>query len=413
MIGNNITDPSVEFIDTNAKAIYNGIFPSGQYQPTCYTYKQRYSVYSLQGNQQNDRIPLLYIYDHLTNSNYGPFEWGDNSADGDFHSNMTLIVLDSGHVVGFIETDHSVRVAVRKSVNTIDSLDITAYTEISAITDSPAYPTVSIVGTRVYMAYRSLNYRLSIVYSDDDCVTWSTPVIIVQLSNTDRWAYPRQIPDRKKFRVAINYRNQPVSESATSYEKGYYFETIDGINYTNAGETFTKNVVVDGFITETECDTNYTMFNDGASTGGFIGNMWQGSDGTPYFHRNSGVTFFNGTSWETRTITSSEFSTIQPHGQSAAMHDDVKGLTMLFTSGINGTPKRVPIKISSLDNFQTYTIQQIYENDKVVFKPVTPGNFHYEKAPLLLLGQRTYIADGDNEQDPTDGYADFYIKSNP
>jgi len=100
------------------------------------------------------------------------------------------------------------------------------------------------------------HYRIIVWKSTDGGLTWNDGLMLcsVEDADTNMWAYHlvKVNKSRTKVGVAINERNRTHSHSP---HRIYYIESTDGVNWSNASGTFTKNIETSGLITRTELAT--------------------------------------------------------------------------------------------------------------------------------------------------------------
>lgn len=236
----------------------------------------------------------------------------------DSHSLPAVIVDDNGYVlVSRAKGDLSHNLYVAKSDN---PEDISAFTTIQTLTLCyHNYSRHHKVGTDIYMIARdSVDYSIYSIckkgLADD---TYSAPVRFVNVTDiASQLGYIVSLRNEaeNKIGLACQYlyddsgnRNEPLMG---------YIETVDGVTFSNAAGTWSKDVVTDGFITADEFAANCILYDPvdlddhNMCTDGFILN------GVPYLlveigHDSSTsldtyvdftsltIRYFSGGSWQT------------------------------------------------------------------------------------------------------------------
>ncbi len=110
--------------------------------------------------------------------------------------------------------------------------------------DYHAYPHLFRVGSRIYVLSRTnadamQNPYVDLYYTDDEGVTWSSVIRIVNLAGDGYyWAYSVAVPSSldDKLRITVNeYDNVRI-------RKIYYLESSDGVNWSNIDDSHSQDV---------------------------------------------------------------------------------------------------------------------------------------------------------------------------
>lgn len=278
---------------------YLGVSPS-QDSPAAY-YQNGYTVFGMMGNVESLHSSYIYLFNHRTNELTQSYNWGTYPS-GDYHSHPLPIFLPDGRILVNAESDHNTEFVVKRSLN---PYDITEFETVATITDGdPAYNNMILSGDRVWMIFRNNLIDNAIRYSDDYGETWTTLNTILNLgSYADYWAYPKVVyhPDKLMF-----FCNRLDQTGASIYDKIFYLESIDGVNWSNKQGTKTINIS-GGEISAANLE-NYYLVADSAPNSSFITATCSWGD-EPFFITQSPTSedtlefHYYSSGWQSKTIT--------------------------------------------------------------------------------------------------------------
>ena len=334
----------------------------------------------------NDNKNYIFSYDHLTTDISANYDTNstDPGAD-DLHSHGSIFITNLGTIIVATVSRGSAiggdsGILFSRAVNA----DITNFTPIAGgEVDSPdcQYVEISqVTSGRIFAWYRKNHGKANIVYSDDDGATWSTPVTFFDFANgLKEWMYPSSPPHNKMgsdIHIVISRRNYLDHPTPSTYfPERYYLKTSDGITFSNIADTWSKDVVTNGFITTAEIDTN-ALIEKASIQETFIWNNAGciGSDGIPYLlsEKEGGglnFSFWSGSAWVIREV--------------------ITNNTILYGTSRNG------IYHISGDTFLIWTMEPVAGIDQVTSyrttdkgltwsfeEQVTDTNEHYFRADL-------------------------------
>lgn len=264
-----------------------------------------------------DNKNMVFSFDHSTKEISASYDTLTTiPSANDLHSHGSLFISTSGTLIvatcSRSSGDSGIYIS-RASIN-----DITTWTPIAQSNIDTAdcqYCQISQISSgRIFLWYRKTRNQAKIMYSDDDGLTWSTPIVFFDFNNGNlEWMYPSSPPNNNngdKIHIVITRRNYLSYPGATVYfPEVYYMTTNDGINFSNVEENWSKDVVTNGYITKAEIESN-ALVNQAVSQESIIWNIGGtiGSDGTIYLlNRKEGggtnLVFWSGSAWVVREVT--------------------------------------------------------------------------------------------------------------
>lgn len=260
---------------------------------------------------------MVFSFDHSTKAISQSYDTqSTNASSDDLHSHGSIFITTSGtiivatvsRIVG--QGDKGIIIS-RASVNDISSWTPIAQGEID---NSCNYCQISqVTSGRIFLWYRKNPDSLKIMYSDDDGVTWSTPVLFFsfETGNYD-WCYPYGIHNNidDKIHLIINRRYYDTYPTASiKFPQRYYLKTSDGDTFSNIDDTWSKEVSAEGYIYTSDVVSN-AMIENAVSMDSIIWNSGGviGSDGNVYLlsEKEGGglnFTYWNGSAWSINEIT--------------------------------------------------------------------------------------------------------------
>lgn len=385
---------------------YLGLAPSQQ-SPAAY-YRNGYTVFGTMANQENNQETTMYLYNHSIGQLTTGVSWGTYPL-GDYHSQPIPLILPDGRILVAVSSDHNTECLIKRSIN---PYDVTTYETIATITDGdPAYNCMVMLGGRIWMIFRNNLIDNAVRYSDDLGETWSTLDTILNLgAYSDYWAYPKVIYSNNKLMFICNRFDQVGSDI---YDKKYYLESVDGVNWSNISGSRTQDIS-SAQISASDLD-NYYSIGDSAPNSSFITAFCQWND-NPFFITQSPTSedtlqfwYYSG-SWQTKTISVTDVPL-----------KDVNRLELLATGtdsfilyAVNyGTFTESPnlqsriVKITTSDAFDTNSHEFLtpVDND---YSLIAAHNFtDSQKTAVICLALKTRGTGTDTE--PIGGFSNIKI----
>lgn len=207
-------------------------------------------------------------------------------GDTDAHALANLIVDDNGYIYAArTEADLTNNLIISRSDNPYDP---SAFTTFQTFTGEGGhiYPYFTKMGTDVWLIVRGDSDSLFAIYKKglaDE--TFAAKYDIIQTNDDGDKSYKCvcRTEDENKIGIAVMYRETHTGTTRTYMRLGY-IESTDGITWHNAGHTFSKNVVTNGYITIAEylsdCIIEYTDTIEDEHWFAFDGFLL---NGVPYF----------------------------------------------------------------------------------------------------------------------------------
>lgn len=217
------------------------------------------------GDPWNDETMIL-VYDHFTNKLSNSFGIGEiNPPNSDIHLMGTLFVNPTGDIFTVEENPHNSIFYIKKAIG----FDIQNFSTISTTGIQAAYAHIHKIGSRYFNFYRQNNTQNRISFSDNDMVTWVDNKV-TNSENVD-WFYP-MTPDSNDGIMHMFINRRVGGLGSLSFPILYYLKTSDGLNVSNLGGTFSKNITGDNNITDAELEANYKVdqLGDGSDNGEVI-----------------------------------------------------------------------------------------------------------------------------------------------
>lgn len=387
--------------------LYIGIIGM-QLSPASY-YRGGYSVFSLMGNIENNHATYLYLFNHRTNQITMRYNWG-NYPSGDYHSWLNPVILPDGRILGTVESDHNTQFIVKRSVR---PYDITEYEDIATINDDVAYNNLILLGDRLWIICRSFPLiENGVRYSDDYGETWSSLTTILNTGTyANYWAYPKSVYSTTKLMFFMSLSDHVLNDG---FSDVYYFESEDGINWSNKAGTYTRDVSVLE-LSKSDIDTYYKVrtisphFNQVGATC-----SWNNE---PFYAIESPTTdgaidfgYFNGSAWASKEITVSGVKLRDANRMELlATGEDSFILYCCEYATFSGvsTSSRI-VKITTDDAFDSWSHEFLTDGSVCDYSVMANWNFtDVQKTPIFCLTPKVYGSGADT--DPANSYANFKL----
>ena len=369
-----------------------------QYNPQSYN-AGGYTVITYMGNLENNHNSYFIIYDHANGLLSDTFELV-NPVTADYHAASNMVILPGGKLLVYTETEHNVKSIIRRSVNTVSSMNITNFVETYSLLGVSTYFTMQLIGTRVYGFYRGQGgHHNYIRYSDDNGNTWNPSVKVSEVDIGSFSAYPRQLFSTTRLAYCINTWEDPGV--SPDYDEGYYYFSLDGITFSNVDGTFTKNVVTSGFITHAELLANCLI-----DTPMFIDSGCLNTNNIPFIHSGEKIYYWNGSAWVFITLASVNYINFRGSGRSVIINRGLDTFDLyLFADRVTDSGTEF-LKVSTTDAFATYTF--ITVSRKTLANPVLAHNYENTGQGLMIM-RKTQVLGTGPLVDPIGGYANLEI----
>ena len=223
------------------------------------------------------------------------------------HSHPSVCVAPNGDIILAHEEAHNSPIYIEKTAGK----SLGSLSPVYTITGYHSYPTLSVLGSNIFLWVRGANVDGNGVFEDavlykstDNGSTWSELKVLNTNSDAAFWERPYCILIHHPSKLC--YMICRRDDNTGKFISLYYLESTDGIAFSNVGGSFTKNVSSAGFITRAELDTNFLAFNNGGSdilckapvitaTGMIVGIVNYGT--TEYK-----VLYYSGGTWQTKAL---------------------------------------------------------------------------------------------------------------
>jgi len=218
--------------------------------------KYYFSWYKLPGSPNNyDGMICTYDGDRISENKLAR---AGTDGDDDSHDYTAIIVDDNGYIYACRNTSDDLKeVKIAKSDN---PYDISSFTIIQTIThgvnevslDGHAYPCFQKIGTDIFLILRNdlPGYRIHKKGLTDN--TFSDGYRFCEIPDKCYGCLLRNSAENK-IGMGTMIRQQI---GAYTYRQLGYIETTDGVTWKNAGGTWSKNVVTNGYVTDAEIIAN-------------------------------------------------------------------------------------------------------------------------------------------------------------
>jgi len=295
-----------------------------QYYPLIWNVDDKdFLVWMQRGGTPYNNEDMVLVYDHYRKKISDSFAWGEiNPPNDDVHLQAALMATDDKKLLVLAENPHNGACYIKKSGA---NYDISTYTTHGSFGTLFAYPHIhKFTNGDLYLIYRKNSGGSAIghksehgIYkSTDNGENWTDLGLIMTLVNEAggndnlEWAYPlTPFFNGDKIGVFLNRRRGYLPWSMPSL---YYYETIDGINWHNAGEGHTQSAT----ITEANLDDYYRVFQYGdgsyqtgkvirASGACFVGDNPYAIGGDGSDNVLPTLYYFDGSNWQHKAITCS------------------------------------------------------------------------------------------------------------
>ncbi len=392
-------------IHNNEQTNYFLSFLAAQYNPLAY-YKNGFTVFARTGTIENDYKVFLYLLNHSTNKVSVAHYWGDYPAN-DYHSGSECLFLGNGKILTASEYTHRTSFVMKRSLN---AYNISSYETFDVqVVGNIAYPNMVLIGSRIYMIFRTNTPTNSVMYSDDDGETWSQHynIFTFELSST-HWAYPRVIYSDDKLMYFVNRRNTTVGDY---YDKVFYLESTDGDTWSNKAGTFSKNIKTVSQITYQEMETNF-LVKDAPEELYIIGATCSWNNNPFYVaqYANRGATEFcyYDSGWLFKTISIEDYVPFHTGMKLLPTAEDC--FILYVTAYYMPVPSDnlAVFKIITDDAFDTYSVEILQDDSEYNWNMVAAHNFEdVQKTGIFtsVLKRRG----GGSDAEPTDAYSDFKL----
>ncbi len=207
----------------------------------------------LGGNRQS---MLMYV-DAALGFATPSYPRGVTMAGGkDNHGAPSVIETSNGEALVMRENQHGGPLYLTRTINK----SLTNIEQLNVIAGDQAYPAPAKIGSDLVVWSRGTNvWEDTIVRSSDNGNSWTSQMVTVNVADqvvTQR-AYFRRIYHPTKFVLLILKRQ----EDTGLFEQIFYIESDDGITYRNVTGSFSKNVVTNGAVVNTELQANFNVLS--------------------------------------------------------------------------------------------------------------------------------------------------------
>jgi len=363
---------------------------------------------------------LLY-YDHSTQTFSSVVNIGPNKTGNDGHHIAALFVTSDGYILTAydpLSTDgqsHNYGILIQRSENPhdIEAMDSMGMIQKDGTTDYGSYPWFAelpngeiVVGYRLaYGAPSGPHYGVEMSRSSDGGITWCNAYRICQINdNDDFWAYNFCAIGARgtDLRVIVHPYDDGTPNTNTSL---FVFRSRDGIIWSNEQQTFTKNVLEDGFFLSDESQT-HCLISSSSSTLVFCRSavvsrsnklylVW--SDGSTTVHTQR-FTFCDGINWVHRTLPTNIFNGGNSAHCALVVYDDLTFDLFAIDNNGGATTYHILKRWRTQNKGETWTLLETLINDSVNYKFAYMLTNTFQDVNKLIFAAENRIA-ADNIHD--------------
>lgn len=219
------------------------------------------------GRTDVGRDPFVYKYNATTNQIEQEFRVEMGAVDNeDTHRKAVINIDASGNIYLVAETLqpeinlHGTNLEVYK---TTTPYDLSSFELLSTITGRFAYPTIHVNGSNIFITARGSDSTVTFLRgeywmyrSTDGGETFDAGRAIYDSGDEQKVAYFQRLHDYSgNMYYVLNERDNDLE----NWRYVALIKSTDGITFTNAQESFSKNVDVDGAITRTNMTASCTI----------------------------------------------------------------------------------------------------------------------------------------------------------
>lgn len=216
-----------------------------------------YIAWTKNHDTPNNLDSMICTFDGSIFSESGTARAGTD-GDIDAHALANLIVDDNGYIYSArTQADAINNLIIARSDAPYDPSSFTTFQTFIG-EGGHVYPYFVKIGTNIFLIVRGDSDALFAVYKKgltDE--TFAAKYDIIQTNTDDDKSYKCvcRTETENKIGLAVMYRDTLVGTTRTYMRLGYV-ESIDGVTWYNAGHTWSKDVVTNGYITTAEYLTN-------------------------------------------------------------------------------------------------------------------------------------------------------------
>jgi hypothetical protein len=377
------------------------VAPGGYYDSIS---NKTYFAFMARAEQGYDMAPHVYYYDHDTEAWSEPEYVGLNDRIGqDRHPMPSVMVADDGRILVCATHFHYEPLQVWRSNVAGNTAAFTKVTTLGVRCDYPEFR--KFTNGDIFITCRIYNAGLTTAgigcfKSTDDGATWGSQVDVLTRTYSTGRPYPTLPPQPNtvdRLHICVDVRNDtggpfPLDPDKVGYwkEMGYMYSD-DGLTWHNVNNSFSKQVVSSGAITQAEWSSNFIYLNsvgtvdaglavDVVTPSGAIYVTHYKDDGTYNVH------YHNGSAWVTQALT---FPDVDPDHftfgyQGIQVLRHITGTTFDIYCTKSGIVKRY----RTTDTFATLTLEDSAVlpdvNSKLYERGTTTHNIYEAVEPFLF-----------------------------
>lgn len=283
-----IMDVDWEFVFHDSDELAHEIFSmvTDRTTPTIwYSNGKSYCVFQKREGTPYDCNSMIFAYYHLTGAVSDNYLCVEGFANGqDDHASPVVIVADDGHIIVAREkllsanpaTGHNSAIYICRSDHPEDETswvnalahDADYFSIIGDdINNRLAYPNMAkLLNGDLFIWARDIVHKIRIFKSTDNGISWdgfgtgeANGLVVYDPPAATYMCYESQIRDRVSDKLhMIIY---PHDTATGTWVSLYYLWSYDGITWRNVADTWNKNIVTAGAITDVEAQANLLVFN--------------------------------------------------------------------------------------------------------------------------------------------------------
>lgn len=374
-------------------------------------FRQGFTAFSQMGNIESQYKQWMYLYNHKNNKVTIGYDWG-SFPFGDYHSSASVLILRDGRILTITSSQHNDSLTVKRSIN---PYNITSYEDIAEIVEEIAYPNLTLLGDRIYMVVRSFPLiENAVSYSDDFGETWSAfKPILNSGAYANYWMYPKSVFGQTKIMHFVTRRDMVTTNL---FDKIYYLESEDGVNWRNVDGSYSRDIDVLK-LSASDLETYYKV-RDINPAKSMVHAACQ-FNCKPFYVIETPDTdgaldfgYHNGSIWQTKTIEIVGIK-LRDANRMELIPTALDSFILYcceydaFLSPVPSTPARI-VKITTTDNFDTYSHEFITTDEALNYSVVAGQNFNEFGKTAVIAGVPKVYGSGP-DTDPLNSYANFKI----
>ncbi len=256
-----IIDDQVEFVYDEGIYSTNGLgnktpHVNYQYSPTLWTDKDKsFGCWQQRGGEPYNNESMVYCFDHITKKISASYPWGEiTPPDDDGHLMPSVITTNDGRLLLMEENPHNGPIWIKKSGLNHNIINVS---EFGNYGDRLSYPNITKFKDNTLFCITRQGYVIS---DNSDAVTYSANLLHKSVDSGSTWEFVgniNSITERNSGNLILMYAiSVPTNDDTlrifvnkrlgrdpiVSYPELYYFESKDGIIWSNVEGSYKVNI---------------------------------------------------------------------------------------------------------------------------------------------------------------------------